>query len=209
VYLLYQSESLGTKEATETFFSITKLFQHPDPALRQMVYLVIKELASTAQDVIMVTSSVTKDMVARGDLIYKPNAIRALVKITDSSMIQGIERFIKQAIVDKSPSVSSAAIVSALHLFSINKEVVKRWVNEVQEAVSSRGLTTQYHALGLLYQIRQHDRMAVIKMIQTFSRSLRSPFAYCMLIRYTAKIIAEEGQSQLCDLLALLLLYIN
>lgn len=29
-YLLYQSETFATKEATETFFSITKLFQSPD-----------------------------------------------------------------------------------------------------------------------------------------------------------------------------------
>jgi coatomer protein complex subunit gamma len=29
-YLLYQSEHFQTKEATETFFSITKLFQSPD-----------------------------------------------------------------------------------------------------------------------------------------------------------------------------------
>lgn len=29
-YLLYQSEAFATKEATETFFSITKLFQSPD-----------------------------------------------------------------------------------------------------------------------------------------------------------------------------------
>ena len=112
-------------------------------------------------------------------------------------MIQGIERFLKQAIVDKNSSISSAAIVSALFLFTLNKDVVKRWANEVQEAVSNRGLTTQYHALGLLYQIRQHDRMAVIKMIQSFSRSLRSPFALCMLIRYTCKIIVEENNSPL------------
>ena len=83
VYLLYQAETLNTKEATETFFNITKLFQNPDASLRQMVYLVVKELSTLAQDVIMVTSSVTKDMNARGDLIYKPNAIRALCKITD------------------------------------------------------------------------------------------------------------------------------
>ncbi|KAJ3191991.1 Coatomer subunit gamma-1, partial [Entophlyctis luteolus] len=30
LYLIYQSERLQTKEATETFFSITKLFQSQD-----------------------------------------------------------------------------------------------------------------------------------------------------------------------------------
>lgn len=48
-----------------------------------MVYLVIKELSTIANDVIMVTSSLTKDINSRDDTIYRPNAIRALCKITD------------------------------------------------------------------------------------------------------------------------------
>ena len=108
-------------------------------------------------------------------------------------MLQGIERFLKQAIVDKSPSVSSAAIVSSLHMFNSNREVVKRWANEVQEAINSKGTITQYHALGLMYLIRQNDRMAVIKLIQNHSRgSLRSSHAYCMLVRFVSKIMDDE-----------------
>ncbi|KAJ3417379.1 Coatomer subunit gamma-2 [Chytridiales sp. JEL 0842] len=192
LYLLYQSESFQTKEATETFFSITKLFQCQDIPLRQAVYLVIKELSTVAEDVIMVTSSLSKDMNSKSDIV-KSNAIRALCKITDSSMLAAIERILKQAIVDKSANLSSAALVSSFHLFNGSKDVVRRWANEVQEAINSKGTITQYHALGLMYQIRQHDRMAVIKLAQNYSRgSLRSPFAYCMLIRYIAKIMDEE-----------------
>ncbi|KAJ3108305.1 FACT complex subunit [Physocladia obscura] len=193
LYLIYQSERLQTKEATETFFSITKLFQSQDIPLRQTVYLLIKELSTVAEDVIMVTASLSKDLTAKSE-ISKANAIRALCKITDASMIQGIERFLKQAIVDKNHAISSAALVSALHLFTASsKDVVRRWANEVQDSVNSKGGITQYHALGLLYQIRQHDRMAIIKLVQTLARgSLRSPFAYCMLVRYTAKIIDED-----------------
>jgi coatomer protein complex subunit gamma len=33
-------------------------------------------------------------------------------------MLQSIERFLKQAIVDRNPSVSSAALVSSHHLFN-------------------------------------------------------------------------------------------
>ncbi|TPX44374.1 hypothetical protein SeLEV6574_g04537 [Synchytrium endobioticum] len=177
LYLIYQGETFGTKEATETFFSITKLFQCQDVSLRQIVYLVIKELSQVAEDVIMITSSVTKDMNAKADIIYRPNAIRALYK---------------------NPAVASAALVSSLHLYQSNKEVVKRWANEVQEAINSKGVITQYHALGLMYHIRQHDRMAVIKMVQSYARapgSLRSPFAYCLLIRYAAKIMDEEHEN--------------
>ncbi|RKO86587.1 Copg2 protein [Blyttiomyces helicus] len=196
LYLLYQSEPFQIREATETFFSITKLFQSQDVALRQMVYLTIKEFANIADDVIMVTSSLTKDMNSRGDVIYRANAIRALCTVTDSSMLQSIERLLLQAIVDKQPSVASGALVSAFHLSSQNREVVKRWVKEVHQAVDSKGAITQYHALGLLYQIRQHDRMAVIKLVQNYSKgSLRSPLAYCMLIRYACKILDEDDGS--------------
>jgi hypothetical protein len=52
-------------------------------ALRQMVYLVIKELSKIAEDVIMVTSSIMKDMQPNLEVIYRPNAIRALARIID------------------------------------------------------------------------------------------------------------------------------
>ena len=52
--------TIGTLEATECFFAITKLFQSQDPVLRRMVYLGIKCLAPMSEDVIIVTSSLTK-----------------------------------------------------------------------------------------------------------------------------------------------------
>ncbi|KAG8786888.1 coatomer subunit gamma [Serendipita sp. 405] len=135
VYLLYTGETFATHEATSLFFGTTKLFQHKDPALRQAVYLAIKELSSAAEDVIMVTSSIMKDMQGNMDLIYRPNAIRALCRIIDPSMLQGVERFFKAAIVDKNTAISSAALVSSYHFFPVSKEVIKRWANEVQESV--------------------------------------------------------------------------
>jgi hypothetical protein len=50
-----------------------------------MVYLVIKELSGIAQDVIMATSSLTKDMNDKmaAEIGYRANAIRALCTITD------------------------------------------------------------------------------------------------------------------------------
>lgn len=53
-----------------------------------MVYLVIKELAKVAEDVIIVTSSLQKDMNAKTETIYRANAIRALAKITDVRGVQ-------------------------------------------------------------------------------------------------------------------------
>lgn len=131
VYLLNQGENLSTQEATDVFFATTKLFQSKDVMLRRLVYLCIKELSPIAQDVIIVTSSLTKDMTGKQDL-YRAAAIRALCSITDNTMLQAIERYMKQAIVDKNPAVSSAALVSALHLSSSVPELVRRWVNEAQ-----------------------------------------------------------------------------
>jgi coatomer subunit gamma len=147
-------------------------------------------------------------------------------------MAQGVERFFKAAIVDRTPSISSAALVSAYHLFPHAKDVVKRWVNEAQEAVNAKSSSSlfgssssgffgssssnvqqsqtvastsyiaQYHALGLLYLIRQQDRMAVTKMIQQLGggksgagTTLKNPMALCMLIRYAAKVMEEDPKS--------------
>lgn len=49
-----------------------------------------------------------------------------------------VERYLKQAVVDKSPAVASAVLVSAMHLLVHNSEIIKRWVNEIQEAAASR-----------------------------------------------------------------------
>ena len=68
---------------------------------------------------------------------FRAGAIRALCTITDSQMLQGIERFFKQALVDKSAAVTSSALVSSLHLMKDSHDVVKRWVNEVTQV---RGL---------------------------------------------------------------------
>jgi len=194
LYLLNQGEVLGTTEATECFFAITKLFQAKDTVLRRLVYLGIKELSSIAEDVIIVTSSLTKDMTGKEDC-YRAAAIRALCTITDPVMLQAIERYMKQAIVDRNSAISSAALVSSLHLSRTGggSEVVKRWVNEVQESLSSDSVMVQYHALGLLYHIRKTDRLAITKLLTKLTKmSLKSPYAVILLIRIACKMIEEE-----------------
>lgn len=121
----------------------------------------------------------------------------------------------KTAIVDKNPSVSSAALVSSYHLLPIAKDVVRRWQSETQEAAASSkssggfslGFSTsssqipmnhstmaQYHAVGLLYQMRSHDRMALVKMVQQFGAAgaLKSPAAIVMLVRLAAQLAEED-----------------
>ncbi|KAK5111861.1 hypothetical protein LTR62_004593 [Meristemomyces frigidus] len=216
--LLFTGEKFPQQEATSLFFGISKLFQNKDASLRQMVYLVIKELSKDAEDIIMVTSSIMKDTAAvGGDVVYRANAIRALCRIIDASTVQAIERSIKTAIVDKTPSVSSAALVSSYHLLPIARDIVRRWQSETQEAASSTkssggfmgfggsaahntlaasntNYMTQYHAIGLLYQMRSHDRMALVKMVQQYSAAgvVKSPAARVMLVRLAAKLAEDD-----------------
>jgi len=81
--LFFTGEKFPTNEATTLFFGISKLFQNKDPSLRQMVYLILKELSHTAEDVIMSTSIIMKDVSVGSDIIYRANAIRALCRIID------------------------------------------------------------------------------------------------------------------------------
>ncbi len=121
----------------------------------------------------------------------------------------------KTAIVDKNSSVSSAALVSSYHLLPIAKDVVRRWQSEVQEAAAnsksgggfSLGFSssnqmpmnnssiTQYHAIGLLYQMRMHDRMALVKMVQQFGSpgAVKSAPATVMLVRLAAQLAEEDA----------------
>lgn len=213
--LLYTGEKFPTNEATTLFFGISKLFQNKDPSLRQTVHLVIKELAHSAEDIIMVTSTIMKDTGGSGDFIFRPNAIRALCRIIDATTVQSIERVMKTAIVDRNPSVSSASLVSSYHLLPIARDVVRRWQSETQEAAantkSSGGFSigfssasssmpinsstmTQYHAIGLLYQMRMHDKMALVKMVKQFGAAgaVKSPAAVVLLVRLAAQLAEED-----------------
>ncbi|XP_031636649.1 coatomer subunit gamma [Contarinia nasturtii] len=195
LYLINQGEVLAAREATDCFFAMTKLFQSKDVVLRRMVYLGIKDLSSIADDVIIVTSSLTKDMTGK-EYLYRASAIRALCSITDNTMLQAVERYMKQCIVDKNESVSCAALVSSVHLSNTSADVVKRWANEAQEALNSDNIMVQYHALGLLYRIRKTDRLAVSKLVNKLTRqNLKSPYALCMLIRIACRLIEDDDNA--------------
>ncbi|CAF4479529.1 unnamed protein product [Rotaria socialis] len=184
IYMINQGEQLGQTEATEIFFAMTKLFQSKDMMLRRMIYLSIKEMSTVANDVIIVTSSLTRDMTGKEDSHRGP----AMQKLY-ASMMQSVERYMKQTIVDKLPSV---ALTSSVHLMRQSPEVVKRWVNEVQEAVNNDNIMVQYHELALLYQIRRTDKHTIRKLIVKFSKTaLRSPYTF---IRIAANLINEEGE---------------
>jgi coatomer protein complex subunit gamma len=142
--------------------------------------------------------------------------------------VQSVERFFKTALVDRSASVSSASLISSYHLYTLSPSIIKRWANEAQEAVNAKAVSSstygssastylsaggsggyqavasssyimQYHALGLLYLIREKDRMAITKLVQQFgpgasgkSTVVRNPMAICMLIRFARKVMDDD-----------------
>jgi coatomer protein complex subunit gamma len=113
LHIVTQGDAMSSSEVTEVFFGVTKLFQSSDASLRRMVYFFIKEVAETCNpdDVIIVTSSLTKDMNSKEDL-FRANSIRVLAKMIDATMLGAIERYVKQAIVDKNCMVASSALVA-------------------------------------------------------------------------------------------------
>lgn len=149
-------------------------------------------------------------------LLGTPPGSTLLTPLKQATTVQSIERVMKTAIVDKNPSVSSAALVSSYHLLPIAKDVVRRWQSETQEAAAStkssggfslgfgssasqlpvnNSTMPQYHAIGLLYQMRMHDRMALVKMVQQFGApgAVKSSAGLVMLIRLAAQLAEEDA----------------
>lgn len=214
--LFYSGESFPRVENTNLFFSISKLFHNNDPSLRQIAYLAIKELCAVSDDILMITASIMKD-VQSGDSVYKPDAIRTLSRVLDGSTINAAERLFKNSIVDTNQSISSSALVSSYHMLPIAKDVVKRWVNEVQECITanksfitsthaqheqigygrvpSSTFMYQYHALSLLYEFKNGDKMSLIKMIQQLNerKTLNSSLAQVQMIRFVERLIHSDA----------------
>lgn len=189
LYLLHQGESLSAEEATGLFFGVTKLFQSKDATLRRLIFLAISELAQKEDQAFIVISSLEKDINGSIDL-FRANAIRVIAKILEENMIEQRERYLRQAIVSKDPLVQSSAITAGIRLFPKAQQVICRWVSEVSEAIKSEDDMVSYHALQLLYMIKANDRRATGKVLLSLSkRPPSSPYAMCLLIRYTFKML--------------------
>lgn len=79
--------------------------------------------------------------------------------------------------------------LKAFFILKINADIVRRWSNEIQEAINSSHPMVQFHALSLLHQIRQSDRLAVSKLVTQLTKSnIRSPLAQCSIIRYVSQV---------------------
>lgn len=182
-----------------------------------MLYLIIKELAQQAENSFAAANSLLKAMSSNTSDEFKSHAIRALRRITDvclfyilvlafipilicnnrrlltqASMFGAMDRHLKQAVVDQSASIASSALVSGLHLSDANADLVKRWSNEIQTALKNRYHMVQYHALALMYKLRQQDALAVSKLVSSNISNFRSPLAHTLLIKYALRVLKQE-----------------
>lgn len=162
-----------------------------------MVYLFLKEIAEStdSSNVIIVTQSLVKDTFCDVSL-YKGNAIRVLSKIVDSNMLNQMERYFKQALVEKDEFVSSATLLSLLLLSTKPgcSDVIARWSSEIQTVLSSsKADMVQFHALALLRTVKKADKLAVSKVVLTLMKSnIRAPLAICLLIRYATNLLLSS-----------------
>mmetsp|Transcript_6999 Transcript_6999/g.20637 ORF Transcript_6999/g.20637 Transcript_6999/m.20637 type:complete len:924 (-) Transcript_6999:83-2854(-) len=192
LYLIQQGEKFTDTELTSLFFGVTKLFQCQSKRLRRMVYLVIKELEPSEQEVFICMSCLIKDMTGKNDC-FRANSIRVMSRILDPAMAAQIDRYLKTAIVDKNPFVASSALLCGVHLTKTVPDVTRRWVNEIQGTVQSDHPMVQFHALALIYDLKKADRLALHKVVTSLAKSqLKSPMAECLLIRYATQAMTSE-----------------
>ena len=70
-----------------------------------------------------------------------------------------------------------------------SSDIIKRWVEQVQEAVQSKHPMVQFHAVALLHALRATDRLAVSKLVTQLTRAnVKSPMAQCLLVRYVSQV---------------------
>mmetsp|Transcript_33451 Transcript_33451/g.106781 ORF Transcript_33451/g.106781 Transcript_33451/m.106781 type:complete len:189 (-) Transcript_33451:3187-3753(-) len=94
LHIVTQGDAMSSSEVTDVFFGVTKLFQSTDASLRRMIYFFIKEVAETCNpdDIIIVTSSLTKDMNSNEDL-FRANSIRVLSRMCEEVRCCYVNRF--------------------------------------------------------------------------------------------------------------------
>ncbi len=105
--------------------------------------------------------------------MFKANALRVLTKIIDELYVQSLEKYLKQAIIDKSNHVVSAALVSLVNLYKKGGhalDIVRKLVNELQDKLTNSGDGyLQYQALLILFELKKNDQMAVLKLLYQLS----------------------------------------
>ena len=197
IYLLNKGEKFSEKEKESIFFSATKLLHNANPILRRIIFLFVKHL-NWWQSSFILTGSLITELNGDDDLI-KPNCFRLLGQITDASSVNVVERLLKEAINNENHEVASSALCCTLFISLKGFGIAKSWINEISEklnsSLSEENLLT-FHTLLLLKEIKKNDKLFLIKIFSRIaetsgSRSHRSQFAICQLIRYVTDLLLK------------------
>ena len=202
IYLLNKGEKFTEKEKESIFFSATKLLHSANPILRRVIFLFVKHL-NWWQSSFILTGSLITELNGDDDLI-KPNCFRLLGEITDASSVNVVDRLLREAINNKNHEVASSALCCTLFMTLKGFPIAKQWINEISEKLSSslneENLLT-FHTLLLLREIKKNDKLFLIKIFSriaenTGSRTQRSQFAICQLIRYVTELMKKGDLEQ-------------
>ena len=202
IYLLNKGEKFTEKEKESIFFSTTKLLHSANPILRRIIFLFVKHL-NWWQSSFILTGSLITELNGDDDLI-KPNCFRLLGEITDASSVNVVDRLLREAINNKNHEVASSALCCTLFMTLKGLPIAKQWINEISEKLTSslneENLLT-FHTLLLLREIKKNDKLFLIKIFSriaenTGSRSQRSQFAICQLIRYITELMKKGDLEQ-------------
>jgi coatomer protein complex subunit gamma len=102
--------------------------------------------------------------------VVKANALRVLTKIIDEQYVQTLEKFIKQALNDKSSHVVSSALVSLIDLWKkggpSQVDLVRKSIVELNDKLmNSKDGFVQYQALVILFELKKNDPMSCLKLL--------------------------------------------
>lgn len=130
-----------------------------------MIYLMIKEFRDE-NIMYVVTQSLMKDIISTNDL-FRMNAFRTIPLVLDPSNLIQVERYIKNAILDKNYAVASASLLAAIQLFAVNSESIKKLTTDVIAAMNNHktSTTVNFHAQILLHEIKKSDKNSYVKIL--------------------------------------------
>jgi hypothetical protein len=77
-----------------------------------------------------------------------------------------------------------------------NSEIIKRWVNEVQEAVQSKHSMVQFHAVALLHALRYAHGPALGVSINQFTTRYSRRFSVMARLRVSREIQVHKEHHQ-------------
>ena len=120
-------------------------------------------------------------------------------EITDASSVNVVDRLLREAINNKKHEVASSAMCWTLFMTLKGIPLSKQWINEISEKLSSslsEENLLRFHTFLLLKEIKKNDKLFLIKIFSrieenTGSRTHRSQFAICQLIRYITELMKK------------------